>query len=159
MPAKQVAQSTTGVIRLTAEIPVDGLTSFAAWAADAHSLEDDRALLAGLAGASLSADGPVTVAIERFETTRSYTVPQNRSLSQVSASDERPDLILRDLRGTPLRSVEMGSEEVPVVTVTSSGAGLSITLEGSRSQLEPQGATALLTRFAGRMEQPLRHLL
>jgi pyruvate dehydrogenase E2 component (dihydrolipoamide acetyltransferase)/2-oxoglutarate dehydrogenase E2 component (dihydrolipoamide succinyltransferase) len=145
--------------RLTARCAADGCAGFAAWAAGAQGLGDADAILAGLAGASLAADGPMTVAVDRFGVTRGYMVPPGRGLSEVAASDVAPALIVRDLRGTPLTSVAMGTESVPVLSITTEGAGLSITLECAADHMEAPDAIRLLTEFAGRMEHPLRHLL
>jgi hypothetical protein len=144
--------------RLTATCVEDGLSSFVPWAAEMHGLAPD-AVLAGLAGASLGADGAKTVAIERLGTTRTFSVPPGRALSTVTESDDAPALIVRDLRGTRLAAVEMGAEASPVLTITDSGAGLTITLECAATALDATAAIRLLTDFAGRMEQPLRHLL
>jgi pyruvate dehydrogenase E2 component (dihydrolipoamide acetyltransferase)/2-oxoglutarate dehydrogenase E2 component (dihydrolipoamide succinyltransferase) len=86
-------------------------------------------------------------------------VPPGRSLSAVTATEDAPVLRVRDLRGTPLASVAMGAEAAPVLTIADDGAGLSITLECGADALAPDTAIRLLTDFAGRMEQPLRHLL
>ncbi|MBD3678682.1 MAG: pyruvate dehydrogenase [Rhodobacteraceae bacterium] len=158
MPSAAPQDGAAAARRLTAQTAQDGLPAFAAWAAESQGLSDADALLAGLAGASLP-DGPVTVAVERFDATRTYSVPVEPALSQVTAWEEAPDLIVRDLRGTALSGVEMGAEEAPVLTILSAGDGLSITLECSPGQLDARAAIALLTNFAGRMEQPLRHLL
>ncbi|MHA7887831.1 biotin/lipoyl-containing protein [Roseicyclus sp.] len=143
--------------RLTARAAEDGLAGFADWA-EAQGLTGD-AMLAGLAGASLGRDGAVVVAVERFGDRVVHSVPGGRALSGVTPSEDAPDLLVRDLRGTRLASVEMGPEDVPVLTVTAEGDGLSITLECAAGQLEGPEAIRLLSEFAGRMEQPLRHLL
>jgi pyruvate dehydrogenase E2 component (dihydrolipoamide acetyltransferase)/2-oxoglutarate dehydrogenase E2 component (dihydrolipoamide succinyltransferase) len=159
MPASAPSASTSEPPRrLTAACAADGLSDFVPWAAEAHGLKTD-AVLAGLAGASLGSDGAVAVAVERFGATHSFAVPSGRSLSAVSATDEAPALVVRDLRGTPLSSVAMGAEVVPVLTITDDGAGPSITLECAAGALDANAAIRLLTDFAGRMEQPLRHLL
>jgi pyruvate/2-oxoglutarate dehydrogenase complex dihydrolipoamide acyltransferase (E2) component len=147
--------------RLTALCPADGLTGFVAWAARDLSLTDADAILAGLAGASLGHSDPVTIAVDRFGTTRLFSVPPGRALGAVTRTDTEtpPALRLRDLRGTRLASVAMGAEDAPVLTLAPDGAGLSITLECAADQLSTEAAIALLTEFAGRMEQPLRHLL
>ena len=52
--------------------------------------------------------------------------------------------------------------EVPgerVLTLMTAGDGLAITLECAALQLAPHEALSLISDFAGRMEQPLRHLL
>jgi pyruvate dehydrogenase E2 component (dihydrolipoamide acetyltransferase)/2-oxoglutarate dehydrogenase E2 component (dihydrolipoamide succinyltransferase) len=144
--------------RLTATCAVDGLADFVPWVAEMHGIQPD-AVLAGLGGASLGTGYAAIVAVERFGAARNFAVPRGRALSAVAETDEAPALILRDLRGTPLSAVSMGAETVPVLTVTDDGAGLSITLECAAAQLDAGAAIALLTDFAGRMEQPLRHLL
>jgi hypothetical protein len=120
---------------------------------------DAGALLAGLAGTSLGGEGAVSVAVERAGATRVFDVPAERALSAVVPSEATPSLVVRDLRGTRLSSVSMGAEGQPVLTVTDDGAGLVITLECAASALDATDAIRLLTDFAGRMEQPLRHLL
>jgi pyruvate dehydrogenase E2 component (dihydrolipoamide acetyltransferase)/2-oxoglutarate dehydrogenase E2 component (dihydrolipoamide succinyltransferase) len=159
MPAPAPATGPSETRRsLGAECATDGLSGFVSWAAELHGLRPD-AVLAGLAGASLGAEGPVAVAVERFGLSRSFTVPPGRSLSDIAETEEAPVLVVRDLRGTPLTSVSMGAEATPVLSVTSRGAGLHITLECAAGALDAPAAIRLLTDFAGRMEQPLRHLL
>ncbi|MEE4347594.1 MAG: biotin/lipoyl-containing protein [Paracoccaceae bacterium] len=151
------ATVTAAPIRLTAEIATDGFTAFADWAATSHGLTDRDAVLAGLAGASLSQPG--IIAIERHGQSRGFAIPPDRALSAITRSEDGPDLILRDLRDTALRSVAAGAEGAPVLTVMSGHVGLIITLECSAEQMPTPAAIALLSAFAGRMEQPLRHLL
>ena len=156
------APGRTGVAsqrRLTAHCTAEGLQALLGWASDDSGLGDPAAILAGLAGASLGADAPVDVGVERFGQVQAFTVPPGRALSAVCPSDGTPALVLRDLRGTPLVSVAMGAEDVPVLTLTGDGAGLAITLECAADQFDAPAAIRLLTEFAGRVEQPLRHLL
>jgi pyruvate dehydrogenase E2 component (dihydrolipoamide acetyltransferase)/2-oxoglutarate dehydrogenase E2 component (dihydrolipoamide succinyltransferase) len=163
--------------RLTATV-TDGLAAFAAWAAEAEGLAPG-AVLAGLAGASLGAGECVTVAVERMGATQTFTVPPGRALSAVAeaAPETPPALVVRDLRGTPLASVALGAEAAPVLTIlaagpdtgaetgpdtgarTDAGPVLSITLECAAGALDAGAAIRCLTDFAGRVEQPLRHLL
>jgi pyruvate/2-oxoglutarate dehydrogenase complex dihydrolipoamide acyltransferase (E2) component len=159
LPAKAPATTTVTAapIRLTAEIATDGFTAFAQWAVASHGLTDRDALLAGIAGASLSQPG--IVAIERHGQTRSFAIPPDRALSAITRSDDPPTLILRDLRDTALRAVTTGAEDTPVLTLMSGHMGLILTLECRADQMAAPAAIALLSAFAGRMEQPLRHLL
>jgi pyruvate/2-oxoglutarate dehydrogenase complex dihydrolipoamide acyltransferase (E2) component len=133
LPAPQALAPAAGAaaasIRLTAEIATEGFADFAAWAASTHGLTDADALLAGLAGVSL--DAPAVVEITRHGTSRRFAVPAGRALSAVTASDDSPDLILRDLRGTALRAIAIGAEDTPVLTLMPAAAGLTITLECS----------------------------
>lgn len=158
------AEATEGVAastarRLVADLPSEGFSAFAAWAADAAGITDQRALLAGLAAASLD-QGEATVAVERFGQTHSFVAPPGL-LGDVSQADAQgaADLILRDLRMSRISSVDLGAEDAPVLTLATAGEGLSITLECASHSLSATQAITLLSNFAGRMEQPLRHLL
>jgi pyruvate/2-oxoglutarate dehydrogenase complex dihydrolipoamide acyltransferase (E2) component len=144
--------------RLTATCAGDGLPDFVSWASEIHGLAPD-AVLAGLAGASLQAGGAVAVAVERFGAEHVFAVPTGRALSRVAETEDPPAMRVRDLRGTRLASVAMGAEAVPILTISDDGAGLLITLECAASALDASRAIRLITDFAGRMEQPLRHLL
>ena len=141
--------------RLTAEISDEGFSDFAAWAADTAKLTDMPALLAGLCAASLGRD--TTVAVESFGTTTTYAA--RAQLSATQPTQDAPTLRLRDLRFTAITGVAIGAEDMPTLTLTRHGAGLAITLEFAPDQLAAPDAITLLSNFAGRMEQPLRHLL
>jgi pyruvate/2-oxoglutarate dehydrogenase complex dihydrolipoamide acyltransferase (E2) component len=141
--------------RLTAEIPTEGFTAFAAWAAESAKLTDTSALLAGLCAASMGTDA--IAAVESFGNTKTYAA--SAQLSATKASEDAPQIRLRDLRFTAITTVQIGAEDVPTLTLTRKGNGLTITLEFASGQLGATDAIALLSNFAGRMEQPLRHLL
>ncbi len=164
LPADAAPQSVAPAIaasasmRLCATCPQDGFTEFARWAADTHGLADADALLAGLAGASFG-HGETVVAVERLGAVRGFHVPDARRLSVVAPSDETPALRVRDLRATAIESVSLGAEALPVLTIAQRGGALEITLECSAGQLDGPAAIALLDAFAGRMREPLRHLL
>ncbi len=154
--APEVArQAVAQGFRLEATTAQDGFAPFAASVAD--TLGDAEALLAGLAGASMGA--PCVVAVERFGAQRTFAVPEGRRLSAVTESDAAPDLLLRDLRASALCSVSLGAVDVPVLTLLRKGDGLSLTLEAAPHHMAAAQAIALLSEFAGRMENPLRHLL
>ncbi|MFA8444166.1 biotin/lipoyl-containing protein [Yoonia sp.] len=141
--------------RLTAEIASEGFTDFAAWAATTAKLTDISALLAGLCAASHGTD--TTVAVESFGATTIYAA--SAQLSATQPTEDAARLRVRDLRFTAISGVAVGAEDVPTLTLTRNGAGLTITLEFAPAQLSATDAITLLSNFAGRMEQPLRHLL
>ncbi|NRG17739.1 pyruvate dehydrogenase [Rhizobiales bacterium] len=144
---------------LTAEIAEDGFTDFTAWAAGSAGLTDAGALLAGLAGASLG-NLPVRVAVEGLGTRQVYTV-SSTLLGQVSKAepDPAPDLCVRDLRFSRIGAVRLGAGDCPALSITRAASGLCLTLECTGDHLSADAAVSLLSNFAGRMEQPLRHLL
>ncbi len=159
LPVAQEAVSAVAApsIRLQADCAEDGFADFATWAKEAQGLTDADALLAGLAGASMGR--AATVAVERFGKQRVFAVPNTRRLSAVAETEATADLLVRDLRATALRAVAMGAETLPVLTLMQAGTGLTLVLECSPQQIAPEGAIALLSEFAGRMDDPLRHLL
>ena len=149
--------------RIVAEVPADGFAPFAAWAAEAEGLSDETAFLASFAAASLrAAGGPesVCVAVERAGENSHYRDPDRAPGRSESDPEALPaDLVLRDLRLDRIASVELGPEAAPVLTITRRGDGLAVTLECSADHLTAEAALALASGFAGRLEEPLRHLL
>lgn len=141
--------------RLTADVGADGFADFAAWAAQTAKLTDANALMAGLCAASFGA--PAIVAVESFGQTRIYAA--SARLGAIAPSEDAPQIRLRDLRATAIAQVHVGAEGVPTLTLTRNGTGLTITLEYAGDDLGAAEAITLLSNFAGRMEQPLRHLL
>jgi len=156
LPEKSTAAATAQAsCRITAEIATDGFTEFAAWAAKEADLTDTSALLAGLCAASLGKD--TVIAVERFSATLTYHA--TAQLGAAHQSEVTPALRLRDLRFTAIATVAIGAEDIPTLTLTRQGTGLALTLEYAPDQLGATDAITLLSNFAGRMEQPLRHLL
>ena len=160
LPSAQPASGAAEASRhLTAELPGDGFEDFAKWAAESAGLSDTNALLAGLAAASLGRE-MATVSVERFGESHAYHVPAGPFGAITDAEDDSaPDLILRDLRMSRVSTVSLGAETAPVLTLTRRDVGLRITLECAGQHLTATEAVGLLSEFAGRMEQPLRHLL
>lgn len=151
-----------GARRLCAEIAADGFGTFCAWAAQTLGVTDADALMSGFAAASLRhGDNTLIVEVASLGAARHYADPDRPWLGQAKpqAPDGPPTLRIRDLRRSPVSSVEAGPEECPVLTLTQHDATLSVTLECAADQLSAQAAITLLTEFAGRLEQPLRHLL
>ncbi len=154
-PAPEAAA--TG-LHLTAEVPQEGFTGFADWAAREADLTDRNALLAALAGPCLGR-GAALVRLEQFNRTLYFTTDPVSLGAVAPAEEAAPDLILRDLRDSAITGLRLGPEAAPVLSLLSKGAGLSLTLEAAPGQMSPQAALRLLTDFAGRLSQPLRALL
>lgn len=156
-PVTTPGAAPSAALRLEATCLHDGFATFAAWAAEARGLKNADALLAGLAGASLC--DTTSIAIERFGAQHVFDVPTGRSLSSVTETVAAPDLVIRDLRASPIASVAMGAEQTPVLTLLRQGDGMLLVLECSPTQMAAPRAIAFLSEFAGRMHDPLRHLL
>ncbi len=145
-------------LRLTALVETPGFDAFALWASE-HGLSDSAALLAGFAAAS--AGHEACVAVEGQGKTQSYQAPL-AGLSAVQPcepEDCQPDLVVRDLRWSRITGLAVGSAAAPTISLVNTGAGLELTLEADADHISAQQAIALLSNFADRMAQPLRHLL
>lgn len=144
----EVAPTTAVASRhLTADIPAKAFAGFCAWATEETGTPLDRAaLLARFAAAALG-QPQAAIAIEAHGQTR--VIPE----------DAAPALTIRDLAGSPISSVSLGAEAAPVLTLTSMGDRLTITLECAPGQLSAGQALSLISGFAGRLAEPLRHLL
>jgi len=158
-PASAPGPTAQPARRLVARTGGDGFAPFASWAAEAHGLTDPDALLAGLAAASLGAAHDTVIGIWRSGAMTCYAVPAGSGLAAATQTDTAPDLVLRDLRGSRITAVELGPEAQPVLTVTGGPEGLDLTLECAPASLDADAAIRLLTMFAERLEDPLRHLL
>ena len=145
-------------LHLTADIPAEGFTAFMAWATETAGMTDGAAVMAGLAGRCLDKASAV-VAVEAFGQRRLFDVPGPYLSAVTPVDDATPNLILRDLRATRISGLHLGGEDAPVLSLTTSGTGLTLTLEAAQGQITPAATLSLLGDFAGRMEQPLRHLL
>lgn len=154
----QAPEAAASARRLTAALDSEGFSEFAAWAQEVAGLGDAAALLAGFGGASLGR--AAIVAVETLSAQRLYQVPLGR-LGDVTEidPDSPPDLCLRDLRLSRITGVELGPEDCPTLTLCAEGAGLVVTLECAIRSLSAREAVTLLSNFAARMEQPVRHLL
>lgn len=143
---------------LTAEVPAGGFAAFADFAAREAGLTNDLALLAGLAAAGLGQDNAI-VAVERAGEVSTYAVT-GPALSAVAPQDgAAPDLMLRDLRGLRIATAALGAEAHPVITLGERGNSLVLTLECDPAAMAAEASVHLLSELAGRLEEPLRHLL
>lgn len=154
----QAPEAAASARRLTAAVASEEFSEFAAWAQEAAGLGDAAALLAGFGGASLGR--AAIVAVETLSSQHLYQVPLG-PLGDVTEADpdSSPDLCLRDLRLSRISGVELGPEDCPTLTLCAEGAGLVVTLECAARSLSAREAVTLLSNFAARMEQPVRHLL
>jgi pyruvate dehydrogenase E2 component (dihydrolipoamide acetyltransferase)/2-oxoglutarate dehydrogenase E2 component (dihydrolipoamide succinyltransferase) len=158
LPTKAPEPAAASARRLTADLASEGFSEFAAWAQESAGLSDAAALLVGFAGASLGR--AAIVAVETLSAQRLYQVPLG-PLGDVTEidPDSPPDLCLRDLRLSRISGVDLGPEDCPTLTLCAEGTGLVVTLECAAHSLSAREAVTLLSNFAARMEQPVRHLL
>ncbi|MDQ0317809.1 biotin/lipoyl-containing protein [Amorphus orientalis] len=151
--------------RIVAEVAPAGLDDLLAWLGKELGRPVSRvAVLAAFAAAAIrpvSDETPLVVRAESFGKASFFVDPDRAGLGSGEPDPEAgaPAVILRDLSGGPVTSVHLGGEDVPVLTVTRSGDALVLTFEGSAGALSAEAAIAVLSGFAERVGEPLRHLL
>jgi len=90
-----------------------------------------------------------------------YADPDLGPLSQAAPVEDEatPTLILRDLSASRITGGTLGAGEAPVLTIVRDGDAYALSLEFAPGQLDADAAIALIDGFAGRLAEPLRHLL
>lgn len=168
LPAAATATSAQGAPqmaaaqRLTAQVPARPLADFLAWLSTETKTPPARdAALAAFAASSLrTGDAALAVTTENALTGQSvtYTDPDRQPMASLAPAEApgAPSIVLRDLTGTAITSIQLGAEPAPVISLSSDGDMLTVTYEGS---LAPDRAIAFMNGFAGRLSDPLRHLL
>ncbi|MBO6856482.1 biotin/lipoyl-containing protein [Roseibium sp.] len=144
---------------LRAEVSSTGFADFVAWAKDIGGQVDQAALLAGFAAASFG-NFPAKVRVENMWQSQAYSAA-SLWLGQVKPADDdqEVDLLVRDLRASRISALQLDAGKCPVISILRQGEDLALVLEWTGDRLTAPQAIDLLSNFAGRMEQPLRHLL
>jgi len=153
--------------QITARVNADGQAGFLQWMqTETGGAPEPGALWAAFAAAALreAGGGMERLAVELAPLhgpARVFADPDLAGLSALTGgeADQPPDLRLRDPTGSPITGLSLGAPACPVLTVSREGDALILTLDFTAPQLEDQAALAFLTGFAGRLEEPLRHLL
>ena len=152
-------------LRLTATLAKDGLAEFCAWRrAETGAPTEEIAVMAGMAAAAFrpsASNAELVVAAYAFGAARSFVNADRSGLGSAKAVDTpaNPELVLRDLRGAAVTDLSLGAEAAPTLSVMRRGVETFITLECAPAQLRPEAAIELISEFAGRLAEPLRHLL
>ncbi len=153
------ASATAQRFELRAEVSGTGFADFVAWAKDNGGQADQAALLAGFAAASFG-NFPAKVRVENMWQSQAYSAA-SLWLGQVKPADDvqEVDLLVRDLRASRISALQLDAGKCPVISILRQGEDLALVLEWAGDRLTAPRAIDLLSNFAGRMEQPLRHLL
>ncbi len=153
------ASATAQRFELRAEVSGTGFADFVAWAKDNGGQADQAALLAGFAAASFG-NFPAKVRVENMWQSQAYSAA-SLWLGQVKPADDdqEVDLLVRDLRASRISALQLDAGKCPVISILRQGEDLALVLEWTGDRVTTPQAIDLLSNFAGRMEQPLRHLL
>ena len=155
LPKSRAAQSMSAVsAQLKAKVNPAALFEFTQWS----GTFEDATLIAGFAGAALAQDSAnITIATPVSE--QHFNVDTSGTIT-VTEAPYAIDLLIFDLRNTPVQTAQVGSKDVPTMTlIQKSAKKLVINLEYRVDQLTSQQAIAVITEFSQTLEQPLRRLL
>ena len=152
----------TALRRLTAQVRAEQFSEIMSLVSAQPTGREAGAVVAGLAaGAWEQGQQDIVIAYRQFATTQQFTNPHHTGLGKARADDEGApaQLLIYDLRNSAITSIENCADGQPTLTLLSQGDFLALTLECRSDHMSADAALSFLTEFAGRMEQPLRHLL
>lgn len=152
----------TALRRLTAQVRAEQFSEIMSLVSAQPTGREAGAVVAGLAaGAWEQGQQDIVIAYRQFATTQQFTNPHHIGLGKARADDEGApaQLLIYDLRNSAITSIENCADGQPTLTLLSQGDFLGLTLECRNDHMSADAALSFLTEFAGRMEQPLRHLL
>ncbi len=152
----------TALRRLTAQVRAEQFSEIMSLVSAQPTGREAGAVVAGLAaGAWEQGQQDIVIAYRQFATTQQFTNPHHIGLGKARADDEGApaQLLIYDLRNSAITSIENCADGLPTLTLLSQGDFLGLTLECRNDHMSADAALSFLTEFAGRMEQPLRHLL
>ena len=152
-PVNQLAVGGT-VHRLVASVEAQPITDLVSWLKTSGYEISMPQILAGFAGASFGVGSHILVETLKGST----TYLSAHQLSDTTEVEANHDFVVRDMRGSFLQEAHFSNEATPVVVLTSNAQHVSVTLTYSDSQITTVEACALLNEFAGRLQDPIRHL-
>ncbi|MGP9821509.1 hypothetical protein ACTZWW_15955, partial [Salinarimonas sp. NSM] len=125
------------------------------------------AVLAAFAAAGLRGShpgpAPLVVAVETADGAEPvrYADADRARLATLAPSEDAaaPALVVRDLLDTPIVSARAGGLATPALTLVPAGDEIALVLDYAADRLDDRAALALVTALAGRLAEPLRHLL
>lgn len=156
------------VLNVSARVSAEGFDDFIAWLdQDGGTRIAPRLAWLRFAGAALreatgTEDGTIVVELRNGQAPKGrYADPGHARLSGAltEAGDTAPDLVLRDFTGTAVVAASALASAAPVLTVGRDGGSHTITLDYREERLSEAQAFSLVDAFAGRLADPLRHLL
>lgn len=170
-PVAQAGQTnvpTTTTLHIAARVPASGCDDFIQWFADDAKITIEPTMLwarfaaAALRDARQSRPETLVLGIAKPNSVPvSYADPDRTRLSNLEPIDaDRPaDLALRDLTASLLTEVRLTADDSPVLTIGRDDTAYVLGLDFTAAHLAEQEAIAFLTDFAGRLNEPLSHIL
>ncbi|XWN28926.1 MAG: biotin/lipoyl-containing protein [Devosia sp.] len=160
-PQAAVAAGGAPTAHIEASVPNAAFEDFVVWVAETVAAPR-LTVLAAFAAAGLRAGGvgDVVVRAENGRTHITLSDPDRKRLSALQpVEDGTPTLIVRDVSATAITGLALSAEGAPTLTVARKGEDLAVALHYRPGALDDGAAIAVISAFAERLQQPLRHLL
>jgi pyruvate/2-oxoglutarate dehydrogenase complex dihydrolipoamide acyltransferase (E2) component len=158
----QVPAAVTALRRLTAQISAVPFAEVLSYASEKSPEANIGGVISALAaGAWGEGSADLSVAYRHFSTLQLFSNPHQIALGKALPDEAQAEAHLRinDLRQSAISSIENCSDGVPTLTILGQGDQFSLIFECGLDQMSADAALSFLIEFAGRTEQPLRHLL
>ena len=151
-------------ISARARVPASAFDALLAWLEPETGQISAPVIAAFAAGAFRTTTGAERVAIlvsaPRVPSV-TYVDPDRSGLKALAPMENAPvpDLIVHDLTATRLAEFDPGTERCPVLSVARDGEHILASLAAAPTAFDDQQIIACLEGIAGRLDEPLRHLL
>ena len=153
-------------LHIEARVPASGFTALLDWLRkETNDAPSSSRIWLGFASAALrSADARDRIIAEIATPGTGIARFANADRKRLGATleeaeDGDADIILRNLTGSAVIRATARAETAPVLTIGRDRDDFIIGFDYHDSQLDEAAALAFVTGFAGRLEEPLRHLL
>ncbi|MFP1631851.1 biotin/lipoyl-containing protein [Zhengella sp. ZM62] len=156
------------ILNVSARVSAEGFDDFIAWLDhDGGTKIAPRLAWLRFAGAALRdatgmEDDTIVVELRNGQAPEGrFADPDHVRIASrpAEADGSAPDLVMRDFTGTAVLATSARAGAAPVLTVSRDGGSHTITLDYREDRLSEAQAFSLVDTFAGRLADPLRHLL
>jgi hypothetical protein len=151
---------------ITAEVPIAGLTAFLERMAAEGGVElPASAVLCNFAAAAwrgVTLDDSFTLRLARIGQPNIHLIDPDRfrlSAQPQDTKDTAVAMILRDLSGSAITSMQIGPATAPLINVASDATTYSLTFTFTPDQLADDAAVEFITELAARISDPLPYLV
>lgn len=147
-----------------ASVEASAFDEFAAFAGAETDAVPGAILAAFGAGSYRRATGAQDLCVQVIaprHRSRTYADPDRCGLGGLVVLEDgaAPDLLVYDLTATRLIEADLAAELCPALTVAREGKKLVFSLTASPECMDDDALISCIDTFAGRLEEPLRHLL
>ena len=164
LAAMPATGDTAARISARARVPAAAFDAFLAWFEPETGQPSTTVIAAFAAGAYRAvtdAEKLVVLVTAPRSPSVTYLDPDRAGLKSIAPLDSTPapDVIVCDLTSTRLMDIDLGANRRPTLSVGRDGEHMLASLAAAPATLDDDQLVGCLDAFAGRLDEPLRHLL